>query len=522
MPAAGGGTGIPAGAPGSTGRNAGATKALLPLLAAVAFLATLGTRDLTSSHEARAAQNAQRMLDTGDWGLPALFDGRADLQKPPGYYWAAAAAGWAGGGAVTEWAVRLPAALAGLLCVLLVFAFLRADGRSTAAWVAAAVLATATHFIAISRTARVDVPLACAVLVSLIAFYRGCRAGRTRSVSDGVSLHPVADAPGSPRNPLGWHLLSAVAAAIAVLLKGPVALALIGPAAVAWLVVERRHTAVRLPLTSAALGPLVVAAVALPWFVWANAATGGEFGRVFFWHHTVARYTGSSPLLASHPAWYYLPRFAIDFLPWTPALALLGWWAVRSGWWRADPAFRFGLVAAVAMVAVLSTARFKRADYLLPAYPFAAVALGCAAEAWLATRTARTARRATWGAGLTLAAVAAGWVVAVAAVEPGRDGKRGFAAAVREYAPAPAEVLQFRMESHLLSYHLGPPVRTLIEWGELNDRLSAPGPHVVVMPPEYVVAAARIVTSRRLVEVSRQADPGGDRFRSLVFLRTAD
>jgi hypothetical protein len=78
------------------------------------------------------------------------------------------------------------------------------------------------------------------------------------------------------------------------------------------------------------------------------------------------------------------------------------------------------------------------------------------------------------------------------------------------------------MESHLLSYHLGPPVRTLIEWGELNDRLAAPGPHVVVMPPEYVHAASRIVTSRRLVEVSRLPDRGGDRFRSLVFLRTAD
>ena len=36
------------------------------------------------------------------------------------------------------------------------------------------------------------------------------------------------------------------------------------------------------------------------------------------------------------------------------------------------------------MFAVLSAARFKRADYLLPPIPFAAIAVGCAAEAWLA------------------------------------------------------------------------------------------------------------------------------------------
>lgn len=469
------------------------------------LFAQLGRRELTSSHEARAAQNAQRMLDTGEFGLPVLFDGRTDLQKPPAYYWAAAAVGWVNGGTVTEWAARFPAALAGLACVLLVYFFLRADGRPTAAVVAALALATANHFTAISRTARIDVPLTCAVAVSLLAFCRGCR-------------------PGSRW--LSWHLLSAVAAGVAVLLKGPVALALIGPAAVAWLVVERRHTPARLPLASALLGPLVVALVALPWFVWANAATDGEFWRVFFWHHTVARYTGSSPLLASHPFWYYAPRFAVDFLPWTPALLALAVWGVRSGLWRSDAGFRFGLVTAVVMVAVLSTSRFKRADYLLPAYPFVAISLGCAAEAWLASRTnPRTVRTAKRAFGGVLAAVAVAWVVVIAVAEPleeAREGRRAFAEAIRSHAPAPQMILQFRMESHLLSYHLGRPVHTFVEWGELRELLAAPGPHFVVMPPEYVFAAGEI-TGRRFVEIARLEDfTRGKQHRPLVFLRTHD
>src|SRR5438045_8795249 len=93
------------------------------------FFARLGHRELYSSHEARAAQNAQRMLDTGEWGLPVLFDGQSDLQKPPGFYWLVAAAGWLNGGEVNAWADRLPAAAAGLATGLMGFAVLPRVGE---------------------------------------------------------------------------------------------------------------------------------------------------------------------------------------------------------------------------------------------------------------------------------------------------------------------------------------------------------------------------------------------------------
>ena len=464
------------------------------------FLFHLGHRELVSSHEARAAQNAQRMLDTGDFGLPVLFDGQTDLQKPPGFYWLISLAGAANGGVVNEWVTRLPAALAGLLTAGMVFAFLRREGRATAAVVAAVALATATHFTAISRTARIDVPLTCAITASLLAFWRG------------------------------HFTLSSVAAAGAVMLKGPVALALLGPVAVVLLVVERLSEPERqrgstppslaLGLRPAFVGILVVAGLALPWFVWANHTTGGEFFRVFFLHHNVARFAGTSETLASHPWWYYAPRFAIDFLPWTPALAYLVVWGVRHT--RDDRLFRFGVVWCGVMVAVLSAAKFKRADYLLPAFPGAAIALGCAAESWLVEHP-HWVRRAKWAFGLTVAAVVVGWLVMIFVVEPreeARQAKRAFAALIRSHAPAPATVLLFRTESHLLAFHLGRPVHTLVEWGELNDRLAEPGPHFVVTPPEFAAEAAAILPHHPLEVVAalgehtRAAPP-----RPLVFLR---
>ena len=270
----------------------------------------------------------------------------------------------------------------------------------------------------------------------------------------------------------------------------------------------------------------VVVGVAAPWFVWADHATHGEFAREFFWHHNVERFAGTSPTLASHPVWYYVPRFAADFLPWTPLLALLTAWAVRAGGWRADPLFRFGVVWFAAMFAVLSAAKFKRADYLLPLYPGAAIVFGCAAERWLASRPAHTARRAVIGFGAVLVAVAVGWVVMVVRVEPAADApdeKRAFAAFVRTHAPAPEPVLVFRHESHLLSFHLGMPVATKVEWHDLDAWLAAPGPRFVVMPPEYVYAAGEIVKRRRLVEVGRlEQFTAAKPTRPLVFLRTAD
>jgi 4-amino-4-deoxy-L-arabinose transferase-like glycosyltransferase len=523
------------------------------VLICVLIFARLGHRDLYSSHEARAAQNAQRMIDTGEWGLPVLFDGRSDLQKPPGYYWAVAAIGWLNGEKVTEWVARFPAAIAGFICTLLVFAFLRQEGRPTAAVVAMIVLATANHFTGIARTARIDVPLTCMVTLSLLAFYRGCRIGsnelcltratvtQARSASEGqlfprwrfglVSRQTAGSITGSRGHPLAWHLLAAIAAAVAVLLKGPVGPALIGPTAILWLAVERltqsRSERPRVPIASWFLIPIVVVAIAVPWFVWANKVTDGEFFRVFFWHHTVARYTGSSPLLASHPWWYYVPRFLVDFMPWTPLLNCLVVWVIRVGRWRTDPVFRFSLIAFLAMFTILSSAHFKRSDYLLPAYPFAAIALGCAAESWLASRSnPGTVRTAKWVFGGAIGVSVVCWLIMMFHVEPAeqkKEEKRRFAAMIRSHAPAPQTILQFRMESHLLSYHLGRPVYTFVEWAELNEILAAPGPHFVVMPPEYVYPAAEIIRSRKLVTIARIEEyTHGKPLRPLVFLRTAD
>src|SRR5262249_18371288 len=93
----------------------------LIVLCAFLFFHRLADRDLWSSHEARAAQNAQSILTTGDWLMPRLFDLRPELQKPPLFYWLVAGVAQLTGGDVNAWAVRLPAAMAAAACVLVLF-----------------------------------------------------------------------------------------------------------------------------------------------------------------------------------------------------------------------------------------------------------------------------------------------------------------------------------------------------------------------------------------------------------------
>jgi 4-amino-4-deoxy-L-arabinose transferase-like glycosyltransferase len=484
----------------------GLAPCFLAALCGLLFFHHLADRDLWSSHEARAAQDAQTILDDGRWGLPHLFDGEAELQKPPLYYWTVAALAWCHGGTVNAWDVRLPAALAALGCVLGLYAFGCRLGRPVAGLVAAATLATALHFTWLARVGRIDMPLTLTVGLALAGLYLARR---------------------GPRR-VGWLLLAYLAVAAGLLLKGPIGAVLPAVAFAVHLLLEGELPAPWRPRPWLGLlhryglwwGVPLVAALVLPWYLWANAATHGELFRVFFWHHNVERGFDGAGGLRHHPWWFYGPQLALDFLPWSPLLPLAAWLLRRR--WRADAEARLGLAWLLSMLLLLSCVRFKRADYLLPAFPGAALFLGCAAE-----RCYHAARRRGLLAlafGLALAGCVAGWGVYVNRVlprsEPGLEQRR-FAAEVRRRAPAPRPVLFFWAENHPLAFHVGRPLHVLIEWEDLDAWAGRPEPTYVVMPPEVARDWPHHLHSGRLEEVLCSTDlAGAKQKRPLVLLRT--
>ena len=508
------------------------------------FFHGLADRDLWSSHEARAGQDAQTILHEGRWGLPGLYDGQTELQKPPLYYWLVALVARCQGGTVDAWSVRLPAALAALGGVLLVFGLMTARGRPLAGLIAAAVLATALHYTWLARVGRIDMPLALAVGTAVCCFFLASGGGKPillasggrSSLASGGRKPPVecdaATAPsptGGLRPSLAFVLrfLGYLAIAAAVMLKGPIGAVLPAVVLAAWTIAERRGRSWRelsRHLLHSSLGwgvPLVLALV-LPWYLWADAQTGGKFLQRFLWFDNVERAFGGDDLLRGHPFWFYGPRFLVDFLPWSPLVLVAGWWVLRNCR-PDDPEARFGLVWLVSIALLLSLVRFKRADYLLPAYTGAALLLGCMAERCL--QSAVQVRRRAAGFAALLLIAAGGWFVQVHALLPAQEPhreQRSFAAEIRRRAPLPGYVLFFRAESHALAFHVGRPLYTFLEWENLDVWAGMPGLHYVVMPPECAVEWPDHVTSGRLEEVLRNTDLAGGRHEQPLVLMRID
>jgi hypothetical protein len=266
-------------------------------------------------------------------------------------------------------------------------------------------------------------------------------------------------------------------------------------------------------------------ALAAPWFVVAHVRTNGEFTRVFFWYHNVQRATGGAAALAAHPWWFYGPRLAFDFLPCSPLLAVAGWvtWRTRRG--APDRHAQLGVTWLLTVLVLLSLSRFKRADYLLPAFPGAAIWLGCVGEQlYLRWNSPVRARWLGLGGGVAVTAVVASWIAYLHVVMPTLDAdreKHSFAAAVRAVARRPELVLLFRVEDHLLACHLGRPLNTFLEWENLDVWAGRPGAHHVLMPAECAAAWRQYITSGTLEEVLRYTDRS-DRHhpRDWVLVRT--
>src|SRR5439155_9506718 len=341
----------------------------LIVLCAFLFFYRLCDRDLWSSHEGRAAQDAETILEDGNWGLPRLFDRKyVDLQKPPLYYWLVAAVALIRGQPVDAWAVRLPSALAAAGCVFLLYWFGIHRCRLRAAFLAALVLATAVHFTWLARIGRIDMPLTLAISFALICFYMGWQVSKQWPVASGQwrakrsrTNSPLATSHWPlPTAPWPWFLGAYLSIALAVLLKGPIGLVLPVAVAAIWLLTEGElplpwrirswlNLANRLGLW---WGLPLIFVIAGPWFFWAAFQTDGALEQSL-WYHNVVRAVGGTEKMRARPILFYIPRLAMDFLPWSVLLPFAIWYVFRRQWWQKDPEARFGLVWLIGMMAVL-------------------------------------------------------------------------------------------------------------------------------------------------------------------------
>jgi 4-amino-4-deoxy-L-arabinose transferase-like glycosyltransferase len=343
--------------------------AILVVACALLYLTGGGDVPFYTRGEPREGLVVREMLRSGDWLVPARPGG--DLaRKPPLYYWAAAATSTLLPDP-PERALRLPSALLGTAGVLVTWAGARRALPTGAALPAALILATTFEWTRAATSARVDMALA-APLALLLATWSLALA------------EPDAGRRG------GLVAAAVVAAALGVLAKGPIALALPG-LAVGGLLALPRHRSAALNLRP--VTTLVVAAVlAALWYAAAFAREGPAFVDVVA-RENILRFldTDAADTGHAHGVSYLVGLGLVGLLPWTP-IASLAWAAPRSS------ATTLAATWVGTGAVFLALAASKRSVYLLPLHPALAllIASGMAAPvdrgralaiAWLGART---------------------------------------------------------------------------------------------------------------------------------------
>ena len=314
---------------------------VLLLLSASIFLTGLGWRDLWAPVEPRYGEIARVMLAKGEWLIPRV-NGDLYTDKPILYFWLVLIFSKLAG-AVTEWTVRLPAALGAIGLVLTTYKIGKEFYSPRVGLIAGAVIATSARLIWEGRWAHLD---------TLFTFFFT------------LSMYYAARVVVQKQNPnqlwLAYGLM-----ALATLTKGLIGVVLPGLALILFVVVRRDWTLIRAARLPSGIALFFL--IAAPWFLLINHATDGKWLSDFIYVHHIQRYTAGFG--HREPIYYYLQTLPLDFLPWTifcvPALFT---YAIDTKWFRRPGRLFFSLWFAVVLV-FFSASDTKRDLYLLPLFP---------------------------------------------------------------------------------------------------------------------------------------------------------
>ncbi|TDR82717.1 ArnT family glycosyltransferase [Paludibacterium purpuratum] len=204
---------------------------------------------LNDTTEARYAEIARKMLETGNW-VTLLHDyGVPFWAKPPLSTWLSAATMGLFG--VNAFAVRLPALLLAIGAGWLIWLVARRRQGIDAAWIALLALAGGLLFYLCAGTVMTDPALMFCVTLSQVAFWLALR----------------------ERSKL-WGYLFFAGLGLGLLAKGPLAIVLVGMPIFIWLCLRREWMTMwrGLPWLG---GLLLMLAIGVPWYILAEMRTPG-------------------------------------------------------------------------------------------------------------------------------------------------------------------------------------------------------------------------------------------------------
>ena len=284
--------------------------------------------------------------------LTLHYGGRPWFEKPPFAFWLMAVSSSVFG--LTEFALRLPSALFGIAAIVLQYLAGRRLGNRTAGVLAAVLLLGVPQFVAYSRMAMTDVPLAALGMLSVVLLLYAN--GRS-------SLMMAAGAA------FGLAIITKSAAAF-LFLPGLLAIAI------------AQHGLGFLRSREIWLATTVAMAVALPWHVWLAWIYGDSFVDQYFGFHILARF--ASPLEGHEgSSFYYLETYfqKAGFL--APVHIAGTGLSVGLATVRRDRLLVAASILALAAFTIVSVQGTKIGGYLTPVYPVGALAAALGITGWM-------------------------------------------------------------------------------------------------------------------------------------------
>jgi 4-amino-4-deoxy-L-arabinose transferase-like glycosyltransferase len=320
------------------------------VLIAAVFLVILGRLDLWDPDEPRYAEAAREMIESGDYLTPH-FNYKVRFDKPPLFYWLIVIAYRFFG--VSEFSARLFTPLLAVFGAILMFILGRILVDKKTGILSAVILVSCLQYFILGHACTTDMTFSVFITAALFFFAIGY-------IKEKSSLF------------LGTY----ICAALAVLTKGPAALALIG-LTIGLFILARRNFRLILKMRLFS-GALLFALIALPWYISMINVHGQEYINAFFLEHHIARF--SSDLFHHQQPFYYLIiALLVGFLPWTLLLGqslyqlLRGKAAVlkegRGIWF-------FIILWGLVPVIFFSLSKAKLPTYILPAYPAFSLIVG--------------------------------------------------------------------------------------------------------------------------------------------------
>jgi 4-amino-4-deoxy-L-arabinose transferase-like glycosyltransferase len=330
---------------------------LLFIVAAFLLLAGLGDSGIYILDEARNAQAAREMMDRHEWLIPT-FNGELRPHKPPLHYYFMQLAYRTMG--MNAWSARFFSAVFGWFTIRVTWFFCKRYLDISAANWSVVILLLSTHFLFEFRLAVPDPYLIFFISSGIFCFYAYVT-----------------------ENKLSWLIGSAVAAGLATLAKGPVALLLPGIIILWWLVLKRKYQV--LFSWKTILYFLLIGITALPWFIAIHYATDGTFTTEFFFQHNLSRFGDA---MEGHGGLFIIVPFFV-LLGLLPFSIFIGEVAKKWRIYKDQSLLLLCMQTTIAFVVFFSISGTKLPNYPMPVYPFVALLSGY----WISRQTKEMAAK---------------------------------------------------------------------------------------------------------------------------------